>query len=336
MLSLRLLERVRDVPREAWDLFAVPAASPFVEWTWLDCLEEAGCVGADAGWHPSTSRSTADQRPHRGRPGVREEEQRGGVRLRLELGRRRQPMGEFPITQARLSRSRSRRRPGTASSSRPGKTATRSYASWRRRSAAWATRRSLERPRPFPTRGESAQWRGRAPPSVSGSSTTGRNGATVRGFLARFNAKKRHQLRRESLSRPRAAIASRLSRLVTSTLRRRADDVRALRRERRQALLRAALPEPAVLRARRRRASRRLAWVVAKKEGELVAGAFNVKRTIASTAATGAVLVADEPFLHFNVCYYHGVRECIAEGRASRSSPAPEASTRRRAASSRR
>src|ERR1700722_1076021 len=52
MLSLRLLERVRDVPREAWDALAVPAASPFAEWTWLDCLEESGCVGPDTGWVP--------------------------------------------------------------------------------------------------------------------------------------------------------------------------------------------------------------------------------------------------------------------------------------------
>ena len=52
MLSLRLLERVRDVPREAWDALARPAASPFAEWTWLDCLEEARCVGAAAGWLP--------------------------------------------------------------------------------------------------------------------------------------------------------------------------------------------------------------------------------------------------------------------------------------------
>ena len=51
-LTVRLLERVRDVSREAWDALADPDGSPFVEHTWLDCLEEAGCVGAEVGWLP--------------------------------------------------------------------------------------------------------------------------------------------------------------------------------------------------------------------------------------------------------------------------------------------
>src|SRR5207249_558242 len=52
MRTLKILERVREVDREAWDALAVPSTSPFVEWTWLDCLEEAGCVGKKSGWLP--------------------------------------------------------------------------------------------------------------------------------------------------------------------------------------------------------------------------------------------------------------------------------------------
>src|SRR5580692_8138290 len=52
MYELRILPRVRDVPRETWDALVGPDASPFVEWTWLDCLEEAGCVGGTTGWTP--------------------------------------------------------------------------------------------------------------------------------------------------------------------------------------------------------------------------------------------------------------------------------------------
>jgi predicted N-acyltransferase len=51
--TLRVLERVRDVPRETWDGLLTDDSSPFVEHTWLDCLEEAGCTGADAGWVPA-------------------------------------------------------------------------------------------------------------------------------------------------------------------------------------------------------------------------------------------------------------------------------------------
>jgi predicted N-acyltransferase len=62
----------------------------------------------------------------------------------------------------------------------------------------------------------------------------------------------------------------------------------------------------------------RPAWVVAKKDAELVAGAFNVKKDdrLYGRYWGSSPVVADEPFLHFNVCYYHGVRECIAEGRS--------------------
>ncbi|HEY2509786.1 MAG TPA: peptidogalycan biosysnthesis protein, partial [Polyangiaceae bacterium] len=52
MYTLRLLERVSEVAREAWDALALPSSSPFVEWTWLDALERTGCVGADVGWLP--------------------------------------------------------------------------------------------------------------------------------------------------------------------------------------------------------------------------------------------------------------------------------------------
>ena len=56
--------------------------------------------------------------------------------------------------------------------------------------------------------------------------------------------------------------------------------------------------------------------MVAKKNGEPVAGAFNVKKDdrLYGRYWGSSPEVASEPFLHFNVCYYHGVRECIAEG----------------------
>src|ERR1700733_2989620 len=52
MYELRLHSRVRDIPQHEWDALAEADASPFVEWTWLDCLEEAGCVGEEAGRVP--------------------------------------------------------------------------------------------------------------------------------------------------------------------------------------------------------------------------------------------------------------------------------------------
>ena len=47
--TVRVLETVRDVPREAWDAL-VADESPFLEWDWLAALEEGGTVGRETGW----------------------------------------------------------------------------------------------------------------------------------------------------------------------------------------------------------------------------------------------------------------------------------------------
>ena len=57
----------------------------------------------------------------------------------------------------------------------------------------------------------------------------------------------------------------------------------------------------------------RLAWVVARKDGGVIASAFNVQKDgIIYGRYWGAH--REMPFLHFNVCYYHGVEQAIREG----------------------
>lgn len=51
MPTLRVVDSLREVDREAWDAL-VGDGSPFLEWDWLSLLEEAGAVGADSGWIP--------------------------------------------------------------------------------------------------------------------------------------------------------------------------------------------------------------------------------------------------------------------------------------------
>lgn len=51
MPTLRVLDSLRDVPRDAWDAL-VGDGSPFLEWDWLALLEEAKAVGPDSGWIP--------------------------------------------------------------------------------------------------------------------------------------------------------------------------------------------------------------------------------------------------------------------------------------------
>jgi predicted N-acyltransferase len=142
--------------------------------------------------------------------------------------------------------------------------------------------------------------------------------ASMDDFLARFNAKKRHQLRREIAQPEKSGIA-------IETL-----PVGALDEPTARAMYRFYCATVDKFHWGRRylnedffslvakRFADRLAWVVAKKDGALVAGAFNVKKgdRLFGRYWGASPEVASEPFLHFNVCYYHGVRECIAEGRA--------------------
>ena len=51
--TLRILGGVREIPRETWDAMVGEESSPFVEHTWLELLEDTGCVGEGTGWLPT-------------------------------------------------------------------------------------------------------------------------------------------------------------------------------------------------------------------------------------------------------------------------------------------
>jgi predicted N-acyltransferase len=50
-MQVRVHEAVREVPRAAWDAL-VGDEPPFLEWDWLSALEESGCVAPETGWRP--------------------------------------------------------------------------------------------------------------------------------------------------------------------------------------------------------------------------------------------------------------------------------------------
>lgn len=51
-LEIALARRIADIERAEWDALVGPTGSPFLEWDWLDALEQSGCVGAKTGWAP--------------------------------------------------------------------------------------------------------------------------------------------------------------------------------------------------------------------------------------------------------------------------------------------
>jgi predicted N-acyltransferase len=137
--------------------------------------------------------------------------------------------------------------------------------------------------------------------------------ASMADFLARFNAKKRHQLKREMAQPAKDG-------LVLETLAPEALDAKAVATafelyastvDKYFYGRRYLNPKFFALVAERYR--HRLAWVVAKQNDRVVAGAFNVKKGDRLYGRYWGTKV-DLPFLHFNVCYYHGIRQCIDEG----------------------
>ena len=51
-LEVTLQRRIADVGRAEWDALNGADGSPFLEWDWLDALEQSGCVAARTGWAP--------------------------------------------------------------------------------------------------------------------------------------------------------------------------------------------------------------------------------------------------------------------------------------------
>ncbi len=51
-LSVRVVESVAEVPREAWNALLTPGEPPVVRWEWLDALEQSGSAVPERGWEP--------------------------------------------------------------------------------------------------------------------------------------------------------------------------------------------------------------------------------------------------------------------------------------------
>ncbi len=50
--EVALAQRMAAIDRAEWDALLGPDGSPFLEWDWLDALEQSGCVTAKTGWAP--------------------------------------------------------------------------------------------------------------------------------------------------------------------------------------------------------------------------------------------------------------------------------------------
>jgi predicted N-acyltransferase len=313
--TLRILERVREVPEADWNALVGKESSPFVEHRWLDALEETGCVGGDTGWLPAHLSIWRDDRLVAVAPsylkGHSEGEfvfdwawadfaHRAGIRYYPKV------VVAVPFTPAT----------GDRVLVAPGEDRTSLTRIVARGARDWCGRAKGSSVHVlFPRRDEADDWEATGYLRRDGFQFHWfREGAsTFDEYLARFTSKRRNQIKRELRGVREAGIAVETlppeghTREIARTM----HELYASTIDKHGVWGRLYLSrrffETIVERFRDR-----LAWVVARdmQTGRIVAGAFNV--------AGGGRLYGrywgtrtEVPFLHFAVCYYAGIAHCV-------------------------
>jgi len=306
---------IRDVPEASWNALLGADASPFVEWTWLDCLEQAGCVGGRTGWTALHLTLYRDGKLVAAAPAYAKENsegefvfdwgwadasERAGVPYYPKL------IVAVPFTPATGERALVAPDEDREEITKVLAMATRQWVDQAGLSSAHVL---------FSTATECARWEAAGYSTRHGVQYHWRRGEdrTWDDFLGRFNSKRRNALKREAAQPAKDGV-------IIETLA--AEDITPKIVGEMHTLY--GLTVDRFFYGRRylnlrffellaERFRHRLAWVVARKEGRILAGAFNVQRDRVLYGRYWGSHV-EMPFLHFNVCYYHGIRHCLEHG----------------------
>lgn len=314
-LTLRVIQRVGEVGPSAWQALVGEESSPFVEYAWLDALEETGCVGGDTGWIPAHLTLWRGEKLVAACPsyikansegefvfdwGWADAAHRSGIPYYPKI------VVAVPFTPATGDRvlvaageDRARAVSILASAARE----------WARRIQASSVHVL------FPREGEARAWEESGYLRRDGFQFHWfRSGATTfDDYLARFSSKQRNQIKREIRGVESAGIVVRSLAGEEHT----PDIARGLHRFYADTVAKHGVwgrmyLTPHFFERVVEQFRDRLACVVASdaRSGEIVAGAFNVVRGPRLYGRYWGARV-EVPFLHFVVCYYAGVRYSI-------------------------
>jgi predicted N-acyltransferase len=316
--EVRILGSLDEVGQERWDALRSPASTPFTRFAWLSALEKSGCASPRSGWLPRHLTLWRKGRLVAAAPAWAKDDSDGdfardwdlasassGARLRyypkLAL-----TVPFTPCTGERVLVAQGEDRAKAVEHvvrGAIGLCETESYATLQAlfpdeegarelSSAGLASRVSYQ-----------FHW-------------TNDGYRSMDDFLARFNSKRRHMLKREMAAAEGQGVSIRTVRdeelrrdpshwgkLAHALHRNTVDKLMWGRRwlnEKFYQLAFAGMPDSMEL-------------VVAERGGDVIAGAFNVS---SKTRLYGRYwgCFEDLPFLHFNVCYYHSISDCIARG----------------------
>ncbi|WP_437805249.1 GNAT family N-acetyltransferase [Sorangium sp. So ce1078] len=323
-LEAHVHSTIREIPESEWNALHGASEAPFLSWAWFDALERTGCVGEEAGWLPHHITLRAEGALLAAAPAYLKDNSEGEfvfdhgwASASHQIGAPYYPklVVAVPFTPATSPRLLVRRPEDRPALLQVFAETLRKLVALSRISGAHVL---------FPTEDEAAVLSGAAMAHRCGIQFQFENEGygTLDDFLARFNAKRRHQIRREmrEVSKQGLSIETLRGAEITpeivdvmfgyyvSTVEKFAWG--------RQYLNRAFFEEIAVrLRSSGERAGGLggVEIVLARDGKRPIAGALNLA---GPTALYGRYWGASEerPFLHFNVCYYHPVEDCIARG----------------------
>jgi predicted N-acyltransferase len=314
-VQLRIQTSISDIPRDAWDALLDEEGIPFLEWRWLAALEESGSVSESTGWHPRHLTLWRGSRLVAAAPAYLKDHSHGefvfdwswaGAAERVGLRYYPKLILAVPMTPASSRRVLVAAGEDRAERTRELLIGALEYA----RSTDLSSVHVL-----FPTAQECADLESAGFCIRLGVQYHWVNHgyASYEEYLARFNSKRRNQLRRERRAPEAQGIAIR-------TLR---GDELASADPHRVFQLYCTTVDKNVWGHRNLRSPffarilssfrDRVELVEARREGRLVAGAFNLA---SPTTLYGRYwgCFEEHPFLHFNVCLYHSIEECIRRG----------------------
>lgn len=315
---LRVLESMAEVPRAAWDALLGSNPNPFLLWSWLNALEAEGCVTPEIGWSPCHLSLWDGDRLIAAAPAYLKDDSDGDFSRDWEWAARLERSGvpwypklvlTVPFTPAA----------GPRLLVHPEVDADTA------RAALLEGARALAREVGcgvievlYVDEGEleSLARAGFARRPVIQYHWRNPGYRSFDDFLGRFSAKKRTMIRRERAAPSKQGIALRTvsGNELASEPRRWAEIFHTMQATTvdRMAWGRRWLTESFYARVFRE-LPEALELVVAEREGKPIAGAFNL---LSASHLYGRYwgAVEDHPFLHFNVCLYHSIEECIRRG----------------------
>jgi uncharacterized protein len=309
---------IAELPREAWNALLDGQSTPFVDWRWLAAMEESGCASEQAGWTPRHLTLWRGDKLVAAAPGYVKTDSDGDFSRDFDLASaamrgRRQYYPKLtigvpftPVTGRRILAAPDEDLVAATGLLLDG-------ARGLARSEGYGTVQLL-----FPNGAEAARLEAAGlARRVSYQFHWHNDGYRVpTDFLARFSSKRRHMVKREMAAPAEQGIAIRTVRgdEIAQAPKKWARAAHGLHAATIQKLMWGrgwlnqafydrifgTMPE-------------KLEVVAAMRDGKLVAGAFNVA---SETHLYGRYWGCHEehPFLHFNVCYYHSIEECIRRG----------------------